>query len=99
MDAKEAMGLWAAAASELAAYAAQLTAEGGMDAAQVAPYIYASLDALALRARRWATHRVQVGVQGVPGRLGEWGVASGSGLTAAASFRRVGREVWNGAVE
>jgi hypothetical protein len=34
-DSKAAMGLWAGAASELAAYAAQVTAEGGMDAAQV----------------------------------------------------------------
>lgn len=32
---ESAMQLWADAASELAAYAAQLTAEGGLDAAQV----------------------------------------------------------------
>ncbi|DBB05197.1 TPA: hypothetical protein ACH3X3_010439 [Trebouxia sp. C0006] len=45
---------WKAAAEELARYAAQLTAEGGWDAAQEAPFLYAAMDALAARAGTWA---------------------------------------------
>ena len=37
----------------------QVTSEGGLDAAYTAPFIYAALDALALRARRWTTHRAE----------------------------------------
>ncbi|DBB01557.1 TPA: hypothetical protein ACH3X1_000206 [Trebouxia sp. C0004] len=48
---------WKAAAEELARYAAQLTAEGGWDAAQEAPFLYAAMDALAARAGTWTERR------------------------------------------
>ena len=35
----------------------QVTTEGGFDAAMEAPYIYAAIDALALRAGKWAERR------------------------------------------
>ena len=37
--------------------AVQVTTEGGFDAAMEAPYIYAAIDALALRAGKWAERR------------------------------------------
>ena len=37
--------------------APQVTAEGGLDAAQEAPYIFAAMDALAARAASWAERR------------------------------------------
>ena len=46
------MDLWRGSAAELAEYAALVTSEGGLEAAQIAPFIYASLDSLAHRARR-----------------------------------------------
>jgi hypothetical protein len=49
----DATALWRNSALELAAYAALVTSEGGLEAAQIAPYIYSSLDSLAHRARRW----------------------------------------------
>jgi len=36
---------------------AQVTSEGGFDAAMEAPYIYAAIDALAVRAGKWAERR------------------------------------------
>ncbi|KAF5827520.1 hypothetical protein DUNSADRAFT_498 [Dunaliella salina] len=44
--------LWEAAARDLAAYAAEVMAWGGEDAAVEAPSVYAALDVLAVRARR-----------------------------------------------
>jgi hypothetical protein len=61
---------------------------------QVAPYIYASLDALALRARRWATHRAQVLAARQPGAvLGGEGAESADlereGAEAEAAVKKV----------
>ncbi|MEW5302270.1 MAG: hypothetical protein WDW36_005071 [Sanguina aurantia] len=53
------LALWKAAARELAVYAAEVTACGGLEAALEAPSIYAALDALAARARKWTHHRVE----------------------------------------
>ncbi|KAL0035668.1 hypothetical protein WJX79_007021 [Trebouxia sp. C0005] len=54
---------WKAAAEELARYAAQLTAEGGWDAAQEAPFLYAAMDALAARAGTWAERRQRLKIE------------------------------------
>lgn len=54
---------WKAAAEELARYAAQLTAEGGWDAAQEAPFLYAAMDALAARAGTWAERRQRLRIE------------------------------------
>ncbi|EFJ45410.1 hypothetical protein VOLCADRAFT_105963 [Volvox carteri f. nagariensis] len=55
----EASDLWRAAAEQLAVCATELVAEGGIDAALEAPYVYGALDQLAARARRWAEHRAE----------------------------------------
>ncbi|GIL58713.1 hypothetical protein Vafri_13716 [Volvox africanus] len=55
----DASELWRAAAEQLAACATELVAEGGVDAALEAPYVYGALDQLAARARRWAEHRAE----------------------------------------
>ncbi|KAL3147231.1 hypothetical protein ABBQ32_002726 [Trebouxia sp. C0010 RCD-2024] len=55
---------WKAAAEELASYAAQLTAEGGWDAAQEAPFLYAAMDALASRAGSWAERQQRIRIEG-----------------------------------
>ncbi|EFN52695.1 expressed protein [Chlorella variabilis] len=52
-----ATALWVAEARRLAAYAAQVTAEGGAEAAYEAPNIYSAIDALAARARAAAERR------------------------------------------
>lgn len=54
---------WKAAAEELAHYAAQLTAEGGWDAAQEAPFLYAAIDALAARAGTWAERQQRLRIE------------------------------------
>ena len=43
--------------NQLLPCAIQVTTEGGFDAAMEAPYIYAAIDALALRAGKWAERR------------------------------------------
>ena len=43
----------------------QVTTEGGFDAAMEAPYIYAAIDALALRAGKWAERRQRLILEGV----------------------------------
>ncbi|GLI59590.1 hypothetical protein VaNZ11_001518 [Volvox africanus] len=55
----DASELWRAAADQLAACATELLAEGGVDDALEAPYVYGALDQLAVRARRWAEHRAE----------------------------------------
>ena len=45
--------------------AVQVTTEGGFDAAMEAPYIYAAIDALALRAGKWAERRQRLILEGV----------------------------------
>lgn len=55
----DAAPLWRAAAKELADHAAEVTAAGGLEAAIEAPAIYASLDALAHRARRFEVRRCE----------------------------------------
>ncbi|GAB4820330.1 hypothetical protein N2152v2_007376 [Parachlorella kessleri] len=64
--------LWLAAAEELAQYASQVTAEGGLDAALEAPNVYAAMDALAARARAWAERRVRLLAE----QAGEGGAAA-----------------------
>ncbi|KAG1679804.1 hypothetical protein FOA52_012716 [Chlamydomonas sp. UWO 241] len=51
--------LWRSAAAELAAYAAEVTSEGGLEAAITAPHVFAALDSLAARARKWAARRAE----------------------------------------
>ena len=41
----------------------QLTAEGGWDAAQEAPFLYAAMDALAARAGTWAERRQRLRIE------------------------------------
>ena len=41
----------------------QLTAEGGWDAAQEAPYLYAAMDALASRAGTWAERQQRLRIE------------------------------------
>ena len=41
----------------------QLTAEGGWDAAQEAPFLYAAIDALAARAGTWAERRQSLRIE------------------------------------
>ena len=43
--------------------ALQLTAEGGWDAAQEAPFVYAAMDALASRAGSWAEHQQRIRIE------------------------------------
>lgn len=44
--------------------ALQLTAEGGWDAAQEAPFLYAAMDALASRAGSWAERQQRIRIEG-----------------------------------
>lgn len=53
----DATGLWQACAEDLASYANKVISEGGSEAAYEAPAIYAALDSLAYRARKWTEHR------------------------------------------
>ena len=43
--------------------ALQLTAEGGWDAAQEAPFVYAAMDALASRAGTWAERQQRIRIE------------------------------------
>ncbi|CAK0785380.1 hypothetical protein CVIRNUC_008588 [Coccomyxa viridis] len=61
----DATPMWQAAAEQLSKYAAEVTTEGGFDAAMEAPYIYAAIDALALRAGKWAERRQRLILEGV----------------------------------
>ena len=45
---------------------AQVTTEGGFDAAMEAPYIYAAIDALAVRAGKWAERRQRLIFEAAP---------------------------------
>ena len=45
---------------------AQVTTEGGYDAAMEAPYIYAAVDALAVRAGKWAERRQRLILEASP---------------------------------
>ncbi len=53
----DALALWREVARALAGYAEELTREGGWEAASQAPAVFAALDTLAVRARRWAQYR------------------------------------------
>ena len=44
----------------------QVTTEGGYDAAMEAPYIYAAVDALAVRAGKWAERRQRLLLEASP---------------------------------
>ena len=44
----------------------QVTTEGGYDAAMEAPYIYAAIDALAVRAGKWAERRQRLLLEALP---------------------------------
>ena len=44
-------------------FALQLTAEGGWDAAQEAPCVYAAMDALASRAGSWAERQQRIRIE------------------------------------
>lgn len=52
--------LWRQSISELAALGAKVTVEGGMEADVEMPFIYAAMEALAHRARRWTQHRAEI---------------------------------------
>lgn len=69
----------------------QVTAEGGVDAAMEAPYIYAALDALAARAAAWAEHRqrslISAAPQGAPASML---LPEAVGRQAAEVVRQVG---------
>ncbi|GAX85253.1 hypothetical protein CEUSTIGMA_g12673.t1, partial [Chlamydomonas eustigma] len=69
--------LWEEAARELAGYAALVTSEGGLEAAIMAPYIYASLEALGFRARKW-TFRQAEGLALKSQKLGPAGLVAGT---------------------
>ena len=56
-SAGDAAALWVAEAQQLAQQAAQVTAEGGLEAAYAAPNIYGAIDLLAARARAAAERR------------------------------------------
>ena len=47
----------------------QVTTEGGFDAAMEAPYIYAAIDALAVRAGKWAERRQRLLQEASPDEL------------------------------
>ena len=47
----------------------QVTTEGGYDAAMEAPYIYAAVDALAVRAGKWAERRQRLLLEASPDDL------------------------------
>ena len=47
----------------------QVTTEGGYDAAMEAPYIYAAVDALAVRAGKWAERRQRLLMEASPDDL------------------------------
>lgn len=61
----------------------QVLYEGGTEAAAEAPFIYAALDALALRARRWAARRAEALHEHLPGTAGA--VAGGSNSTTSST--------------
>jgi len=77
--------LWTEAAEQLANYASEVTAEGGRDAAQEAPFIYAAIDQLANRAASWAERRQRL--------LHEQGIESvmprDAALAAAAAVKEI----------
>ena len=55
--------------SSLAGTMLQVTTEGGYDAAMEAPYIYAAVDALAVRAGKWAERRQRLLLEASPDDL------------------------------
>ena len=76
--------------------ALQVTAEGGIDAAQEAPYIYAALDALAARAAAWAEHRQRNLISAAPqGAAASMLLPEAVGRQAAEVVRQVGTGLLN----
>ena len=74
----------------------QVTAEGGTDAAQEAPYIYAALDALAARAAAWADHRQRNLISAAPqGAADSMLLPEAVGRQAAEVVRQVGSGLSN----
>ncbi|GLC37445.1 hypothetical protein PLESTM_000585400 [Pleodorina starrii] len=87
----DASELWRAAAEQLAACAMELVAEGGVDAALEAPYVYGALDQLAARARRWAEHRAEcLAARGLlAAREGPAAAPEALGAAAEAAVRKM----------
>ena len=60
---KDTLGSCLCVMSEAIHGCVQLTAEGGWDAAQEAPFLYAAMDALAARAGTWAERRQRLRIE------------------------------------
>lgn len=73
---------------------AQVTSEGGLDAAYEAPNVYAAMDALAARARSWAERRQRALLgEGQPGSGGVGHSAGGGQLASAEEAGRLAEAV------
>lgn len=76
----------------------QLLAEGGLDAALEAPFVYGALEQLAARARRWAEHRAEgLAARGqLAAKEGPGAAPDALGLAAEAAVKKVGcgRRLW-----
>ncbi len=72
--------------------AVQLLAEGGLDAALEAPFVYGALEQLAARARRWAEHRAEgLAARGqLAAKEGPGAAPDALGLAAEAAVKKVG---------
>ena len=72
--------------------ALQLVSEGGLDAAQEAPFVYGALEQLAGRARRWAEHRAELlAARGLlAAREGGAAEPAALGAAAEAAVKKVG---------
>ncbi|KAK9807857.1 hypothetical protein WJX72_011479 [[Myrmecia] bisecta] len=82
--------LWREAAEKLAEYAAQVTTEGGLDAAQEAPFIYSAIDALAARAASWSERRQRLRLDNASEEAAaEMPSSQAVGAAAAAAVRQV----------